>query len=174
MQKSYKQKLDDTIDKISEKYFQKLKSHLPLCKDPTVIILRGHLLVEELLDKLIAMGLKDTSAIKDARLTFYQKLCITQGLIGKSNTDMWKSIKELNRLRNKISHTLPDAELVEKLDFVLKAFFETEFDEIPKDIYSKSKSLRNGIVFLCAQLYGFIKGIEIVKEIVKKKHPTTA
>ena len=79
--------LDDTMNKNSEAYFGKLNDHLPLVKDPTVVILRGHLLVEELLDELIAGNLKDSDAIRDARLSFYQKLCIVQGFIGRTRKE---------------------------------------------------------------------------------------
>ena len=73
------------MNKVSEHYFQKLKAHLPLVKDPTVVILRGHLLMEELLDAIIHASLKNPVAIRDARLTFFQKLCIVQGITGTSN-----------------------------------------------------------------------------------------
>jgi len=146
------------MNKQTDQYFQKLKAHLPLAKDPTVVILRGHLLIEELLDELIAASLKYPPAIKGARLTFFQKLCIAQGIIGRSRNDSrWKPIKELNKLRNTISHNLPDATLSKKLAPVLKAFFKDEFDQIPNDLYSKSKALRKGIIFHCAFLYGFIE-----------------
>ena len=140
-----------------KQYFKKLKENLPLVKDPTVVILRGHLLVEELFDEIIAIALKDVSAIKDARLTFFQKLCIARGILGhEKNIFIWKSFKELNKLRNDISHKLPDATLSKKLDVVLKAFFENDFPEISNNIYSKSKALRRGIIFQCSILYGFI------------------
>ena len=60
----------------------------------------------------------------------------------------WK----LHPLRNAISHKLPDSALSTKLNPPLKAFFEDEFDQIPDDLYSKSKALRKGIIFHCAML----------------------
>ena len=144
----------------SKAYFDKLIKHLPLVKDPTVVILRGHLLVEELLEELISAYLKDVDAIKDARLTFYQKLCIAQGFIGREGkTHILKPILALNKLRNEIGHNLPDATLNKKLDSTLREFFEDEYDQIPDDIFSKSKALRKGIIFHCAELYGFIEGM---------------
>ena len=147
---------------------------MPLVKDPTVVILRGHLLVEELLDELIAANLKDSDAIRDARLSFYQKLCIVQGFIGRaSKENILKPIFTLNRLRNELGHNLPDATLTKKVDNALKDFFPDDFDQIAHDIYSKSKALRKGIIFLCAQLYGFIEGMSEAIA-TKERHPTTA
>jgi hypothetical protein len=144
----------------SDQYFQKLKAHLPLVKDPTVIILRGHLLMEELLDEVIAASLRHPSAVRDARLTFFQKLCICQAIIGQvGGGHIWRAVKELNKLRNAVSHRLPDSALAAKLDPSLKAFFEDDFDQIPTDLYSKSKALRKGIVFHCAVLHGYVEGM---------------
>ena len=148
------------MTKDPENYFEKLKSHLPVVKDPTVVILRGHLLIEELLEALIDASLSDPAAIRDARLTFFQKLCLCRGLIGSSNEDLWKPIEALNGLRNAISHRLPDETLFNKLDPVLKAFFPADFDEIPNDIYAKSKALRKGIIFHSAMLSGYLKGLK--------------
>ena len=155
----------------SSKYFEELKTHLPIVKDPTVIILRGHLLVEDLMDEFIAANLRDPNVIKNARLTFFQKLCIVQGIIGSSSDGhMWGPIIALNKLRNTVSHSLPDETLSQKLDPVLKAFFPENFDEIPSDIYSKSKALRKAIIFHCAMLLGYIKGIKSSKKHITSKH----
>lgn len=149
------------MTKESKSYFEKLKSHLPVVKDPTVVILRGHLLIEELLEELLTTSLTDATAIRDARLTFFQKLCLARGLIGIVNMeDVWKPLELLNGLRNTISHRLPDDALSIKLDPVLKAFFPYDYEEIPNDIYSKSKALRKGIIFHCAELSGFLEGLK--------------
>ncbi len=50
-------------DRNPHEHFGRLPYHLPLVKDPTVVILRGHLLVEESLDELSAANLKDGDAI---------------------------------------------------------------------------------------------------------------
>ena len=143
-----------------------------MVKDPTVIILRGHLLIEDLLDRLIAAGLNNAHSIQNARLTFFQKLCIARGIIGSSNEDdMWKPIEVLNKLRNTISHNLPDEAMSKRLDPVLAAIFPGELDDIPHDIYSKSKALRKGIIFLCAELSGYVKGMEERKTSNHGVHP---
>ncbi len=152
------------------KYFNKLKAHLPIAKDPTAVIVRGHLLVEELLEEFISIHLREPTAIKDARLTFHQKFRLVQGLIGsKSDNPMWKSVEQLNKLRNQISHNLPNKEQISKINNALKVFFKDEFDEIPDDIYSKSKALRIWINCLCAELHGYINGVKMCYEM-KEKH----
>ena len=152
------------MTKDTQRYFEELKAHLPMVKDPTVIILRGHLLIENLLDQLIAANLTNANAIQNARLTFFQKLCLAKGIVGSSSEDgRWKPIEELNKLRNMISHNLPDETMCKKLDPVLRALFPGEFGGIPNDTHSKSKALRKGIIFECAVLLGLIEGMEYGK-----------
>ncbi|MCE5185326.1 MAG: hypothetical protein LLF76_04290 [Planctomycetaceae bacterium] len=159
------------MNRDSEQYLQRLKENLPLGKDPTVVILRGHLFIEELLDQILAVALKDASAIKDARLTYFQKLCLAQGVLGfEKNRFMWKPFKDLNKLRNDISHNLPDAALSKKLDIVLRTFFEDDFPEIPNNIYSKSKALRKGIISQCAILFGFISAMKLALSYSRDKN----
>jgi hypothetical protein len=151
------------MNKSSLQYFENLKKHLPIVKDPTVIILRGHLLIEDLLQSLIDEKLTGPKAIQDARFTFYQKLCLCRGFYGSVNDDLWKTIETLNKLRNTISHKLPDETLLQKIDPVLKILFPSDYSDIPNDIYSKSKALRKGIIFQCARLYGFLEVVKAVK-----------
>jgi hypothetical protein len=54
---------------------------------------------------------------------------------------------------------------------ILKAIFEDEFDQIPADIYSKSKALRKGIIFHCAMLSGMIEGMKAVKKSYQASAP---
>ncbi len=148
----------------SNEYRNKLKVHLPIAKDPTIIILRGHLLIEELFDYIIFDYLKNPSAIDDARFTFFQKMRLVQGIFGYRDEFTWRPIEALNRLRNQIGHTLPNEQFINQIDVVLKIFFKEDFDDIPKDIYSKSKALRQGITMHCAFLSGMIDGRAISKQ----------
>ncbi len=162
------------MTKDPENYFERLKNHLPVVKDPTVVILRGHLPIEELLEALIAASLFNPAAIRDSRLTFFQKFCLCRGLIDSSDEDLWKPIEALNGLRNALSHNLPDETLLKKLDPVSKAFFPDDHDKIPNDIYAKSKALRKGVIFHFALLSGYLKGPRAssnsrMQQIAKKK-----
>ena len=90
---------------------------------------------------------------------------LVQGILGnKKDNSSWKAIEALNKLRNQISHQLPDATLINHMNPILKALFEDEFDQIPSDIYSKSKALRKGIIFHCAMLWGMLEEMLYAKK----------
>ncbi len=53
---------------------------LPPTTDLTLLVLKGHLLIEEQLNLFLETELKHYSILKDARLTFLQKLKIVQSM----------------------------------------------------------------------------------------------
>ena len=60
------------------------------------MILRGHLPVEELLDEVLKAWLKDPSVLPDTRLTFHQKMKLSQGIIsGGRDGFTWKPVNLL-------------------------------------------------------------------------------
>ena len=129
------------------------------------MILRGHLLVEELLDEVIGAWLKDPSVLPDTRLTFNQKLKLAQGIISGGKDDFtWKPVELLNQLRNRISHRLNPHDLELKIDEFLKCVYLEDYGEIPSDIYSKRKAMRKAIIFHCAYLSGMIDLLKIMKD----------
>ena len=153
------------MEKETQKYYKHLLAHLPVVKDPTLVILRGHLLVEELLDEVLKAWLKDPSVLPDARLTFHQKMKLSKGIIsGNGGGFTWKPVDLLNQLRNKISHRLSPHDLELKIDEFLKCVYPEDYSEIPSDIYSKSKAMRKAIIFHCAFLSGMIDVLKLMRE----------
>ena len=153
------------MEKQTQTYYKHLLAHLPIVKDPTLVILRGHLLLEELLDEVLKAWLKDPSVLADTRLTFHQKLKLSKGIISGSRDGFtWKPLDLLNQLRNRISHKLSPHDLELKIDEFLKCVYPEDYSEIPSDIYSKSKAMRKAIIFHCAYLSGMIDVLKLARE----------
>ncbi|MBI1423112.1 MAG: hypothetical protein GC149_06575 [Gammaproteobacteria bacterium] len=152
------------LERDTTKYFKHLAAHLPRIKDPTLLILRGHLLVEELLDEILETWLKNPNVLIDARLTFYQKMKLAQGITSKQDDKFtWKPIELLNQLRNKISHKLSPHDLEIRIEEFLRIMYPDEYDDIPSDLYSKSKAMRKAIILHCAYMSGRIDVMKLFK-----------
>ena len=93
-------------------------SHLPLdSTDRVTVLLKGHLLVEELLKEYVNSKFQKPEMLKDARLTFHQVLCIARAFSSdSSNEKLWLSIEKLNGLRNKLAHSLEPKDLEIKIE----------------------------------------------------------
>ncbi len=104
-------------------YFESLKRfavHLPPEKDAELLVLKGHLLVERLLEKYLQHNLANSSELDGAHLSFAQKLSLVAALhADPASSWLWKAIHLLNSLRNELSHRLES----ERYDPLLRDFF---------------------------------------------------
>lgn len=90
--------------------------HLPNKGDLSLIILKGHLLIEELLFALVSSAAKDPSAIKSGKLNYYQLASVAKALFYEKHVGpVWDAIFELNALRNTLVHNLEPQDLDKKL-----------------------------------------------------------
>lgn len=91
-----------------------------------LIILRGHLIIEELLYQLIAEYVFHAIFIKKAKLSFSKKVDIARSMSQyQSNNSISSIILAINKLRNNIAHELPSQNIANKL-VQLKDLFTIE------------------------------------------------
>ena len=102
-----------TLDSEQKKrYFDEFTrqwSHFQLLKDEDLVILKGHLLVEEQLWIMVSSKLKSPEEIK--RFSFSQVFSLARAMYDLPDDLpwLWGAIRKLNKLRNLSSHQLlPD------------------------------------------------------------------
>ena len=106
-------KLHSLVDNADIWRFQR---YLPNDRDPALVILKCHLLIEELLRGLVDRCVKEPSALNDARLSFNQYRCLAKALIAHPKFDwLWEAIKKLNTVRNALSHNLEPHEVDDRI-----------------------------------------------------------
>lgn len=100
--------------------FGRFMSLFPHGKERELVILKGHLLIEEQIRLIIDSKLSNPKVLKEARLTFDQTICLAQSLIPEdSDKTYWKAAKKLNNIRNKIAHKVEQKGLIHQIeDFV--------------------------------------------------------
>jgi hypothetical protein len=144
----------------NESFEDRIDRHMPRSDDLTLLVLKGHLLVEEGLDALLRVLLKNPEALAPANLNLFSRLCIVRALFG--NTEMIDAAIALNNLRNKLAHHLEHPQ-VERLtnDFISR--FEKRFSakiNDPSDALQMSlaRRLRRCINYLCGYFNGAAEG----------------
>jgi hypothetical protein len=82
------------------------KAFEPEAGDITFLVLKSHLLLEELLRDFLSKQLRHPEAIKGARLSFNQILKLSQALAStlEPNDWRWAALIDMNRLRNALAH----------------------------------------------------------------------
>lgn len=112
--------------------FERFKEHLPTGGDMTLMILKGHLLIEEQIAILIRKRIPKPDALREADLTSHQQICLAEALIDELSLDgndrwLWPAIKKLNNLRNDIAHNLSKSGIDDRIaDFVSRVPNKTE------------------------------------------------
>ncbi|WP_419403789.1 hypothetical protein [Stenotrophomonas rhizophila] len=79
--------------------------------DITLVTLKGHLLVEEQLDKLLYGICQEPEVLKKERISFDLKLKFLRAYYGDgqfAGRSPWAALAALNRIRNSLSHRVED------------------------------------------------------------------
>ncbi|SRR6266571_705493 len=100
--------MPDSPQIIDLQALHRLIEHLPQSDDLTLIVLKGHLLVEERLLDLVGLRLRaNDNALKDARLRFAQLIPLARVASGRDQyPGLWRALERLNSLRNDLAHHL--------------------------------------------------------------------
>ena len=119
-------------------------------EDITLIILRGHLLVEAELNEILRDRLVWSNPVLKNGFTFSSKLKIVKGLLGEEESRKLKleSVDKLNKLRNMLAHNLSPQD--DK--GILEVFLNEELGIDGWDDYSNSHKLKLAIGQVCARL----------------------
>ncbi|OGQ97877.1 MAG: hypothetical protein A2505_03050 [Deltaproteobacteria bacterium RIFOXYD12_FULL_55_16] len=112
---------------MSKDAFEQFMQHMPLEGDMDLIVLKGHLLVQEGLWSILEKRLKNPKVVEknDQQFGFFQLMCVGQALVEEDEVQfheanwLWNSIVKLNELRNKIAHKLDCAGLEDRINYII-------------------------------------------------------
>jgi len=101
--------VEDIKTKVAKEFsdaWQRYRRLVPLGGDPLVTLLKGHLLVEEVLQQIIDAWIPSPDVLSNARLGFAQRMYVAQSIAGRLSPRVvhWEAIAELNSARNKLVH----------------------------------------------------------------------
>jgi len=126
------------IDFTNSTYDDKTKfmEHFPQGEDLTLQLLKGHLLVEEVMRELLMLQLPNPQALsgnKGTSLTCHQVICLVEAITPKSNNVpwVWVASKKLNNIRNDLAHNLKPNGLKPKVLDLVK-FVKSKSPQIEK------------------------------------------
>lgn len=106
------------------------------------IILKGHLVMEEIMTDSIRTFVHHPDLVENSRLQFHQKLQLCRAMsVSDQQNEMWGLISAINALRNHLSHSL-DPEARHKRIAILDAQFSRQFaDGVPEDLAEMPKDM---------------------------------
>ena len=127
---------------------------MPKSQDLSLVILKGHLLIEENLFGYVCAWCNNPSALSKARLTFAQKIGLAEAFMGTASSSRMKLfLKRINKIRNDISHVAELPNLEKDVDELIAPYLE---DGATASLGKRSRAnhLRAAIAFVCGGLEG--------------------
>ena len=133
---------------LAEKMVRFMK-YLPSGADHTLVVLKGHLLIEELLTDLLKEKLKRNNPLGikiDQNNMFAQKLNLCWAIVQEDiKFEIWPFLKELNSIRNKMAHAVDPQGISEKIEAFTEMVSSYEHYVMPK---SRGSDLEFSIAWL--------------------------
>lgn len=113
---AYMKSFIESLSESSEEALLRHKDHFPSGAELSIQVLKGHLLVEELIRELVDSKLPHSSALKGqngSRFDCHQMICLAEALTQDHGNRawIWSGAKRLNKVRNKLAHKLDYAVL---------------------------------------------------------------
>jgi hypothetical protein len=102
----------DELFKASEERSDRYLALLPRTGDVSLVVLKGHLMIEEMMIAIAANHCPDPDELAKARLTFAQLHHLVRALLKLPlGGGIWEAISLLNAIRNSLVHNLEPKEL---------------------------------------------------------------
>lgn len=146
----------DVVTEI-EKKFDRFASLLPVIEDTTLIVLKGHLLIEEMLNDILYNSSALPKYIDEAKLSFYQKVMIARSFDpkGDASNELWRSLEVLNSLRNQLAHHLEPKDIEDRIDKFIFARFNGKKLKTFKSNKERIEGLRKELFILSGYIIGY-------------------
>src|SRR5690606_34569265 len=125
-----------TLDEIRTRFTDQLHQ----VDDVVRVVLKGHLVMEEIMTEAIRTFLLHGEFVEPARLQFQQELqpCKAMSVSDQKN-EMWALISSVNSLRNQLSHSLGADDRHKRIE-ALSSTFSQQFPEgVPEDLAEMPK-----------------------------------
>ena len=95
------------------------------------VLLKGHLLIEEVLTQTLELNVLHSKFIGKSKLTFNQKLHLCRAIsLSDQDNRMWSLISAINSVRNQLSHTLNSEKRQPKMDALRQSYLHN-FSDLP-------------------------------------------
>jgi len=144
---------------LAQQYIGKFKEHLSQVDESVLVILKGHLIIEELLDEILSRGVFHAQFVETASLRFAQKINLARSLsLREQDNEMWNVIVAVNALRNEMAHSLGSEKRKKKTQALLSLCIAYSKDS---GLFENNKEQPEHVLLFwgCAFAFGFLTGL---------------
>ena len=138
-----------------------------------MVVIKGHLLVEESLNVIIDNFVHHPSKLAKSRLSFFQKIHLARSMsVSDQDNSVWKLIEKLNSLRNDVAHKLNSENRQDKIDELIR-LYEDEIEESDEiETSNQEQTLKFAVSFCLGFLMAYELEVKRFRKIVDKLDAT--
>lgn len=134
----------------------------------SLIVLKGHLLLEQLLTALISHYARSSADLSEARLQFTQKVALVKAfVVFPFPSEFWGLLKVLNQLRNDFAHELQPKKLEEHLK-VVRAMASVHRKTTEKQFLSVFDTDEGSLKMIISYWLGFLTPVDSLIHIMER------
>jgi len=123
------------------------------------VVLKGHLVIESVLDNIIGLMLFHPEYMADVRLGFNQKVKLARSIcLRKNEHRAWTVLIALNAVRNEVAHNLKGEKRKIKLERLKRIFLDGLDPAIGEDVENGPEHLIGALA--CAECINFLTWCE--------------
>jgi len=138
----------------------KFREHLQYVDDVMILILKGHLLIEESIDSILARFVFHADFLDAVSLRFPQKINLTRAFsLDEHANEMWELALAINTLRNELAHSLRTEKREKKTKTLREVYFRLVSDS-PDQMRDPKLPDQMVIYWSIALLLGFLDGFQ--------------
>ena len=128
-------------------------------RDYSHIALKGHVLVEDMLEQIIAQHCCAASVLEDVEMNFYIKAKLARALVGDPHgPDLWSLVWRLYLIRSRVARTLKSRGVRQSIgEFIQLA---SEWTKNPMPIISTDEHLASSFAESIESVLGTLAAIE--------------
>lgn len=126
--------------------------------DVVLLVLKGHLLVEERLNEILASYVTQPLVLQRGNLRYHQLAIFCEALFHSADRAWaWESVHHLNKLRNDLAHKLESEKRVKLIENFLKPLEEARkmFGIEPEEEKGLAERLGSALAFLLGVLENY-------------------
>jgi hypothetical protein len=137
------------------KYRDEFAKRLGEIDDLASVVLKGHLLLEVVLDNIISVIFFHAEHVHDGRFRFAQKVRIARAhCLRKDRLLTWNHILAVNALRNEVAHSFEGERRGEKLERLRQSLLADAAPEVAEEL--RDLPAVDLVLYACAICVGFL------------------
>lgn len=147
-------------DEEIKRRLEDFNQHFEYVDEEIQIVLKGHLVIEDILNRIIGQFVFHPTILEEIRLSFHSKVYLAKAFsVSEQENSIWKIILSINKIRNRIAHVLAPEGRQDAIEN-LKTLYMQEMRGSSEENVWNDKGTNIGLYYSIGLAFGFLTSFE--------------